>query len=243
MLKKSSRFLSVLIAVVVLMGTVLPGISYAETESIAEDTNVVIDNSKERVAQVTENGVTTKATLNKESNTLTIKEEGKEPLVLNLGEITKEHITDGDIKIPTDFSKDFSTMGIFTPKTKQDTFINYEYTITHSSPEKWQLRRPKGDSLFNYYYKNTTRTSSNKTNLDLYQNHVEKINALELAAIGSAITTVGLSWLAFILSVPTAGAGTLTAGLGALGAYGATLTSLIALHSYVNKARTVYFRI
>lgn len=87
MFKLFGRFLSVLLAVVILGGTVLPGLSRAETE-ISEGTSVITDNSEERVAQTIENGVVTKATFDKKSNTLTIEEEGKEPLVLDLEEIS-----------------------------------------------------------------------------------------------------------------------------------------------------------
>lgn len=52
-----------------------------------------------------------------------------------------------------------------------------------------------------------------------------------------------MSWLAFILSVPTAGAGTLTAGLAALGAYGATLDSLLKIHQNAKLARGIYFNL
>ncbi|WP_243292168.1 geobacillin-26 family protein [Bacillus sp. FJAT-47783] len=99
-------------------------------------------------------------------------------------------------------------------------------------------------SIFNkYYYKNVTRTSSNGSSLLKYQKYVENINYYEWKAIGGTLTTIGMSWLAFILSVPTAGAGTLTAGLAALGAYGATLDSLLKIHQNAKLARGIYFNL
>src|SRR5699024_11076541 len=183
---------------------------------------------------------------------LTIEEEGKEIIKTNLGELSEEYLEEGLISdepkmlsedgVET-YSNTFSEYGInrAAATTKQNTFINYEYTITHSFPEKWQLRRPQDGSLAKYYYKNVTRTTKNKSDLINFQSRVESINALEWTFIGSSLTTVGLSWLTFILSVPTAGAGSLASGLAALGAYGATNTAMIKIHGHVNKARTYYF--
>lgn len=241
--KLFSRFVSVLVAVVILSVTVLPGLSYAETESDQEGT-VITDNSEERVAETIENGIVTKATFNKESNTLLIEEEGKEPLILDLGEISEQYVANDVINNDVIKSPSYSSSLAFgTPTTKQDTFINYEYTITHSSPEKWQLRRPNGDSLVKYYYKNVTRTTTNGTSLLKYQTYVENINYYEWKAIGGSLTTLGMSWLSFILSVPTAGAATLTAGLVALGAYGTTLDACVQIHKNANLARGIYFNL
>ncbi|MDQ0227292.1 geobacillin-26 family protein [Metabacillus niabensis] len=176
------------------------------------------------------------ATFDKETNILTIEEEGKEKVVLDLGDISKDYVADETISTSPKVRAAAST-------TKQNTFINFEYTITHGSKEKWQLRRPKENSLVNYYYKNVTRTSSNASNLKSFQSNVESINYYEFVAIRSSLTATELSWLAFILSVPTAGAGTLTAGLAALGAYGSTLNALIKLHTHANYARTYYHRV
>lgn len=257
MFKFTSRLLGVLIAFVVFASTVLPGISHAEegTDVIAVP-QVITDNAVERVVLTTENGIVTKATFNKELNTLIIEEEGKDEVALNIGELSEAYIQTGAIETKSKglFEQPVSRGISISPPvvpgvevmatstTSQNTFINYEYTITHSSPEKWQLRRPNGDSLVKYYYKDTTRTSSNASNLASFQSAVENINYLELRAIGGSLTTLGLAWLAFILSVPTAGSGTLTAGLAALGAYGATLDTLVKLHRQANLASTYYHR-
>lgn len=256
MYKFTSRLMGVLIAFVVFASTVLPGISHAETDSTAV-TQVLTDNAEERVVLTTQDGIVTKATFNKELNTLIIEEEGEDEVALNIGELSEEYIeTDAIDAVGSGLFEQTVTRGISlsppvsgvdlmatTPTTKQNTFINYEYTITHSSPEKWQLRRPNGESLVKYYYKNTTRTSSNASNLASFQTAVENIDYYEKRAIGTALTSLGLSWLAFILSVPTAGSGTLTAGLAALGAYGAALDALVKLHRNANLASTYYHRI
>ncbi|MGM0830599.1 MAG: geobacillin-26 family protein [Bacillota bacterium] len=236
MFKFSSRLVAVLMALFVLAATVLPGISFASSEG----TQVLQDNKNKRIAINVTDGVVTKATFDKKSNTLKIEEKGKETVSIDLEEVSNKYVEENVISEDTTKSSDF---GIMAATTKQNTWINYEYTITHSSPEKWQLRRPKGDSLVNYYYKNVTRTSSNASNLDKFQTAVENIDYYEWRAIGTSLSTVGLSWLAFILSVPTAGAGTLTAGLAALGAYGATADALLKLHKNANLASTYYHRV
>lgn len=240
MSKFFGKILIVLITTMVLSTSVSPTLSHAE--STIKDP-VVVENSKKRIAITKENGVVTKAVFDKTTNILTIKENGKEPIIIDLNKTSEEYIANETIK--TDVSNTQSNLisaySLWTPTTKQDTFINYEYTITHSSPEKWQLRRPNGDSLYRYYYKNVTRTSSNGSDLLKFQGYVENIDYYEWKAIGGSLTTLGMSWLSFILSVPTAGAGTLTTGLAALGAYGATLDALVQVHKNANLARGVYF--
>lgn len=250
-MKNLGRLVTVLMALVMVL-SVLPGISSA---SETEGTAILKDNATERVAETVEGGVTTTATFDKKANILTIEEEGKEPIVIKLGELSQQYLEEKVIlAAPNGLTPEIGLtpenglspspeIGLLAATTKQNTFINYEYTITHSSPEKWQLRRPKDDSILNYYYKNVTRTSGNKTTLSNFQDRVEKINALEWKFIGGSLTTAGLSWLSFILSVPTAGAGTLTAGLAALGAYGATADAMIKIHGHANKARTYYFSV
>lgn len=240
MVKFSSRLLGVLMVFALLASTFLPSVSSAAESEKSEEVQVIKDNNEGRVAQAVKNGVVTKATFDKEENILRIEEEGKETVVLDLGKISEKYLANGSISDGT--SKPSGEFGVMAT-TRQNTFINYEYTITHGSPERWQLRRPQGDSLFHWYYKNVTRNGSNATNLRHFQTAVENIDYYEWRAIGTSLTTVGLSWLAFILSVPTAGAGTLTAGLAALGAYGATLDALINVHRHANYARTYYFRV
>ncbi|WP_430789704.1 geobacillin-26 family protein [Virgibacillus flavescens] len=235
MLKK---LLGVLLAVVVFGATVLPAISYGET--VKEGINIVKDNDIERIAVSLEDGEEIEATLDKDSNILTIEEDGEER-VFDLDALAEEYVESGSIS--PDVSSSQTDFGIMAATTKQNTFINYEYTITHGSPERWQLRRPDGKSLIKYKYQNVTRTTSNKSQLTRYQGYVENINYYEIRAIGTSLTTLGLSFLAFILSVPTAGAGTLTAGLAALGAYGATLDAAVKLGQNANWARATYFDI
>lgn len=233
MLKFPKRVFNVMLALVIFI-TVLPGMSYAKSDG----TQVIKNDSEVRIAETIQNGIVTKATFDKKANILTIEEAGKEKVVIHMDDLPKPSISEKNLsKTPS------SEIGIMATTIKQDTFSNYEYTITTGSPERWQVRRPDNGSLNSYKYKNVTRTTSNAANLSSYQQTVEKINALEWTFLGGAVTTVGLSWLAFVLSVPTAGAGTLTAGLSALGAYGATLTAGVALSTQFNYAETVYGRL
>lgn len=126
---------------------------------------------------------------------------------------------------------------------KENTFSNFEYTITFGSKEKWQIRRPKGDSLVNYYYKNVTRTSSNKSNLNNFKNQVDIINDAELKMFGSFGSSVGFTLLGIILSVPSAGSGTLTSALAAAGAYGAGLSQGLRISRAAKNATIYYHRI
>lgn len=233
MFKFPKSLLSVMIALVV-FATVLPGMSYAGNDG----TQVIKDNDEVRIAQTVQNGVVTKATLDKKTNILTIEEEGKEKIVLNVDALSNQYIDKNRIS-----DTPSSEIGLMATNVKQDTFSNYEYTIYTGSPEKWQVRRPDNGSIVYYKYKDVTRTTLNATTLDLFQNTVEKIDALEWTFLGGAATTVSLSWVSFVLSVPTAGAGTLTAGLAALGAYGATLTTAVALQTQFNYAETYYGRL
>ncbi|PAD66478.1 hypothetical protein CHH83_23900, partial [Bacillus sp. 7586-K] len=62
------------------------------------------------------------ATFDKETNILTIEEEGKEKVVLDLGDISKDYVVDETISTSPKVRAAAST-------TKQNTFINFEYTI------------------------------------------------------------------------------------------------------------------
>lgn len=234
MFKLGKLLLCIMVSLMALAATTLPNVSHAEDV----DLSIIKDSEEERVVMTELDGVVTTAVFNKKENILTIEEDGKETIVLNIGQLAEEYLDDNRIS-----DSDKPEMSLMATTTEQNTFINYEYTITHGSPEKWQLRRPDGDSLFYYFYKNVTRTTTNKDDLDKFQGYVENINYYEWKAIGGSLTSLGLSWLSFILSVPTAGAGTLTTGLAALGAYGAALDALLKIHENANYANTYYHRI
>ncbi|WJY26111.1 geobacillin-26 family protein [Sporosarcina trichiuri] len=237
MLKNVKRILLVLAALILLSTAATPVTVFA---SASDGSPVVLkDTGIERVVQTVTDGVVTKAVYNKKLNLLTIEETGHKPVTYNMTELTRQAVADELITV----SPEEPQLGMLAATTKQKTFMNYEYIITHGSTEKWELRRPKEDSLFKYYYKKVNRTASNKGNLASFQTAVENINYYEFKAIGSSLTSLGLSWLSFILSVPTAGAGTLTAGLAALGAYGTALDSLVKLHRHANLANTYYHRV
>lgn len=124
--------------------------------------------------------------------------------------------------------------------TGENTFSNYEYTITHSSPEKWNITMPKGDSVIQKNAKTVTYKSSTKSNLNQFKQSVDKINSLELLILGGASSTVLLAGLALVLvlSMPTAGSGTLAAA----GVYGNVARQIIQLSNEMKNAKIYYMR-
>ena len=237
---KMKKTIIILITMVLGFINSSPIIAYAttsedikENQLVTEKVRVVEDTQDRRVAVYTENEIETVAIYDKENNIITIESPNTETITIDLAEKT-ENLLEQQSETPN--------ISPMARTVKENTFINYEYTITFGSKEVWQLRRPKNDSLINYYYKNVTRNSSNKSNLDNFKRKVDEINDLEFKIIGQSLTTLGASWLSFILSVPTAGGATLTAGLTALGAYGAALNNLVKLHGAARDAEIYYHR-
>lgn len=233
-MKKLMLILSVFILMVVNHSSIIVHAVGAEKNEVTDFVQIITDNQDERIATYSENGVTTTAIYDKKNSILTIEEPNSEVIIVDLDEVTEE------------FLDNQNTNPVITPfasTVKENTFMNYEYTITFGSTEKWQLRRPKNGSTINYYYKNVTRNNSNKANLDNFKKTVDNINSLEWKIWGGAITSLGLGWISFILSVPTAGTGSVTTGLAALGAYGNTLNNLVKLHNHAKNAEIYYHRV
>ncbi len=126
--------------------------------------------------------------------------------------------------------------------TGENTFSSYEYTITHSSPEKWNITMPKGDSVIQKNAKTVTYKSSTKSNLNQFKQSVDKINNLELLILGGTSITLLLSGIALVLSLPTAGSSTLTTALAAVGVYGNVARQIIQLSTEMKNAKIYYMR-
>ena len=67
---------------------------------------------------------------------------------------------------------------------KENTFSNYEYTITYGSQNTWELRRPDGNAG-TYYFK-TYETTKNAAYLAAFKGYVDTINEIEFAIIRKA---------------------------------------------------------
>lgn len=173
-----------------------------------------------------ENEVETVATFDKLDNTVTVVVTGGEPVTIQLEATSSEQ--------PVALAR--------AATTGENTFSNYEYTITHSSPEKWNITMPKGDSVIQKNAKTVTYKSSTKSNLNQFKQSVDKINNLELLILGGASITVLLSGIALVLSLPTAGSGTLTTALAAAGVYGNVARQIIQLSTEMKNAKIYYMR-
>lgn len=180
-------------------------------EGLYPQTEIIEETDAKRVVRSLENEVETVATFDKLDNTVTVVVNGKEPITIQLEATSSEQ--------PVALAR--------AATTGENTFSNYEYTITHSSPEKWNITMPKGDSVIQKNAKTVTYKSSTKSNLNQFKQSVDKINNLELLILGGASITVLLSGIALVLSLPTAGSGTLTTALAAAGVYGNVARQII----------------
>ena len=204
---------------------------------------IVEDNAHERVAEYTEEQGTTVATYDKGNNILIIDSPSDGLTIIDLNEKSEQLLgqKSSDSSMSLISNSGFSTLSS-TGSVKQNTYSNYEYTITFGKSEVWQLRRPKNGSMVNYYYKNVTRNSSNATNLNSFKKKVDLINDLEWKIIGQAVAGGGLGFIAFVLSVPTAGSASVTAGLASMGAFGTAMNNSLKLHAANRNAEIYYHR-
>ncbi|ACQ70026.1 MULTISPECIES: geobacillin-26 family protein [unclassified Exiguobacterium] len=195
-------------------------------EGTVPQTEIIEETDTKRVVRSLENEVETVATFDKLDNTVTVVVNGKEPVTIQLEATSSEQ--------PVALAR--------AATTGENTFSNYEYTITHSSPEKWNITMPKGDSVIQKNAKTVTYKSSTKSNLNQFKQSVDKINNLELLILGGASITVLLSGIALVLSLPTAGSGTLTTALAAAGVYGNVARQIIQLSTEMKNAKIYYMR-
>ncbi|MEH7452483.1 geobacillin-26 family protein [Gottfriedia acidiceleris] len=227
-------------------------ISYANSSVIPfVNINLIKSNEVENVVSITENKITKTATFDKINKDLTIQRENEEPFILVISELADASLIQEDYIGNIEYVLSLSENGSIdevqnliesrVAKTTENTFSNYEYTITHSSPEKWEIRKPKGSSLISKEAKKVTYNSSTKGNLNSFKSQVDKINSLEWQIFGGALSATGLSILTLVLSLPNAGGSTLTSA--ALGVYGATATKVLSLHTAMKNARIYYYRL
>lgn len=195
-------------------------------EGTVPQTEIIEETDTKRVVRSLENEVETVATFDKLDNTVTVVVNGKEPVTIQLEATSSEQ--------PVALAR--------AATTGENTFSNYEYTITHSSPEKWNITMPKGDSVIQKNAKTVTYKSSAKSNLNQFKQSADKINNLELLILGGASITVLLSGIALVLSLPTAGSGTLTTALAAAGVYGNVARQIIQLSTEMKNAKIYYMR-
>lgn len=200
-------------------------VSIQEWDSVPQ-TEIIEETDEKRVVRSLENEVETVATFDKLDNTVTVVVTGEEPVTIQLESTSSEQ--------PVALAR--------AATTGENTFSNYEYTITHSSPEKWNITMPKGDSVIQKNAKTVIYKSSTKSNLNQFKQSVDKINNLELLILGGASITVLLSGIALVLSLPTAGSGTLTTALAAAGVYGNVARQIIQLSTEMKNAKIYYMR-
>lgn len=198
--------------------------------------NIIEDNENFRIVETTENEQTIVTTLNKNTNIITsqVKGDDTSEIEVDLNELAKLE----------ESYKESTSGGVSTLAStlKQDTFSNYEYTITFSSPEKWQLRRPNPDNILKWYYKDVTKTTKNSTNLSNFKKSVDDLNYYELMFIGSASGVAILTIVSFIVASISGGAG--FAGLlVAAGVTGAAYNYAMQMNRAANNAHYYYFQV
>lgn len=197
-----------------------------------QEKNLIIleDNLQQKVTSVTDGGITTKSTYDKVNEKLIVEVENEKPIVIDMNEATKI--------AKEQYSQDSNTTTYARANTvKENTYSNYEYTITFGKKESWQVRIPKGNS------KTRTRTNSNKSTLNNFKTQVDIINDAELRMLGLLGSTAFFGVLAVILAMPTAGSGTLTSAMSAAGAYGGALSQGVTMQRAQKNAIIYYNRL
>lgn len=198
------------------------------------EVKIVKDNKRFRITESTQDGVKSTATFDKKKKILTLEEDGKNAIVIDLNAIEEDTSNDA-----TDGAGGIGIMAT----SGENTFSNYEYEIDLSvSPNKWELRRPQPNSFFDTYYKKVTETSSNRTNLNEFKKAVEDINSLEWQFIGYNTGIAISAALTVILTAVTAG-GAVSTGLVALGLSGKALDVALKIHERCEDAHYYYFKV
>jgi len=190
-------------------------------KTIQDDENVRI------VESVNEAGKKSVATFDKVKNTMLVENDGEVPVFIDLSKAVelKGQIDNDEIKA-----------GTMASVVSQYTFTNYEYEITQSSPKKWKIFRPKGNSAFDQYFKQTNEGTHNKEYLTSFKKTVDRIDGLEKTAIGLCGTAL---FLTVVMVVATAGIAT-PAAYAALGVVGADIPFMINLDSAQEDAEYWY---
>ncbi|NLP52076.1 geobacillin-26 family protein [Bacillus sp. RO1] len=201
------------------------------------ETKIIKDNKNFRVVETIENGVVSIGTFDKKRNIITteIKGDKSSKVEIDLNELEALASELNDTTAEGGFVTLASTL-------QENTFSNMEYTITYSSPQKWQLRRPQPGSLYKTYYKNVTRTSSNSKNLDNFKKEVDLLNDYEIKFIGAAVGS-GIAWLAALVIASLSGGAGVAVGLAAAGVTGAAYNYAIAVERHAKNALHYYWSV
>lgn len=194
--------------------------------------NILVDNSTERVVESVQDGVKSIAIFNKLTNVLTTKVEGQEEVVLDLNAIAKEQL-----KIESE-----NEMNALAGKLEENTWTNFEYTINYGSPNKWQMRRPNGNSLTSILYYNVNETNKNKSNLKGFKDSVDSLNDYERRFIG-AVTGVGILTIASLVVAAINGAAGVAVGITAIGISGAAYNYCISMERAAKRAYHYYWQV
>lgn len=195
---------------------------------------IIKDDENERVVETIENGVTSIGVFNKKNNELTTEVKGNKSsqVKIDLDEVDSSDFSD-------DQQGDIST---FAATRVENTYSNYEYTITYTSPQKWQLRRPKPNTLNSTYYKNVTLSKKNSGNLNNFKKQVDLLNDYELKFIGAA-SGATILWLASLVVASLNGGAGVAVALVAVGVTGAAYNYGIAVERSAKNAQHYYFSI
>lgn len=201
------KLLALTLVVTIGMGTT----AFAQNTTAVDpyNTTVLEDNSGKKIVETSDANFTYQATFDKINNTVTLS--------------TTDKIS-GEIKTGSTTAvtplQEFPNNPVTYASLAENTFTNYEYTITYGNPNKWQLRRP-GDNVFNWVYFDTYQATGNKDYLVAFQNAVDNINVQE----GTIVGTLGMAGLSY-LAAGAAGAGAIfTGGTLSGAAWGALLAA------------------
>lgn len=206
----------------------------AFTEDVINNDVSIKEVGDVRIAETQDGDVMYRSTFNDSARTAVF-----ETIDVNTGEVIDTVFIDLGEKV-SDSENSRATI-------KENTFSNYEYTITTGSPNKWQIRRWK--SLTSTYYYNVTETSKNKTYLNNFKKHVDDINTKEFAILGS----ITASLLTDIIAIASGVGNVLVGGsltvaqwqavLASAGAKAALVTSFTSWQTSVKNAYFQYWEV
>lgn len=178
-----------------LSATILAGIS---TTSYALPINPIVkETAYESIATTSDENFTYTSIYNKNNNTIQLITTNNKTGDVKEGDITP-------IRSIEEFNN--QTEGNSRASLQENTWSNYEYTITYGTTNKWQLRRPD-DIKFNWVYFDTYETEDNKEYLDAFKKAVDEVNIEE----GAVVTAIGLTGLS-VVAAAAAGAGAIFTG-------------------------------
>lgn len=195
---KMKKLLSTVLAMAMTVSLVIP--SYAINASENYNLVVVEDNVNVRIVETSDENYAYRTTLNKIKNTI-----DHEMISLTTRSVKKADTVELDGLI---MLNDELTVDTRAHQLQENTFINYEYTKTYGSTNRWQIRRPKLNYLTWYYY-DVEETSRNISYLNTFKRHVDDINYEE----GAVIASIGMAGLSYIVVGASTWGALLTGGV------------------------------